>query len=129
MWYQEPRSVQELQTGSVKDQFDNVALRFAAAEEAAPKREWRSHPGGLQRRKLCAMYMLQFLRSREHRRRILADLNYFRSIERKLTVDALGFSFPEEDDDEGEEGISLEEKSYRFRAAAKHYALFSKQGA
>merc|ERR1719502_330893 len=128
MWYQEPRSVQELQTGSVKDQFDNVALRFAAAEEAAPKREWRSHPGGLQRRKLCAMYMLQFLRSREHRRRILADLNYFRSIERQLTIDALGFSFPEDDeaDDERDTQMSAEEKTYRFRAAAKKYALFTK---
>jgi len=133
MWYQEARSVVEIQGGSIKDQFDGVALRFAAAQEAAPnnKKEWRGNNGGLQRRKLCAMYMLQFLRSREHRRMILSDLNYFRSIERQLTVDALGFSFPENDDEDEEEmeGLTSEERSYRFRAAAKKYALFTQNGA
>ena len=44
--------------------------------------------------KLWAFYLLRHIKLRSLRRKILNIFNYYRSVEKKLTVDAYGFTFP-----------------------------------
>ncbi|KAH7827491.1 uncharacterized protein MONOS_5678 [Monocercomonoides exilis] len=60
-------------------------FRAGAAETAA------NSVKRLKKRKLIAMYLLRHARCVEMRERLLSLMNYFSSVQRKITLDALGF--------------------------------------
>jgi len=49
---------------------------------------------GLPADRLAPLYQMRLLQTRQARRRLTGVLNYFRSIERRLCLDAFGFAFP-----------------------------------
>lgn len=48
--------------------------------------------------KICAVYLLRYIRIREFKKKILDIFNYFRSIRRKLVLDAHGYSYSLKED-------------------------------
>ncbi|KAJ4455571.1 hypothetical protein PAPYR_9468 [Paratrimastix pyriformis] len=51
----------------------------------------------LSSRKLAALFLLRHARTRELQQRVLASLNYFRSVQRRLALDGLGFPWDSEE--------------------------------
>uniref|UniRef100_A0A7S4NV28 Uncharacterized protein n=1 Tax=Guillardia theta TaxID=55529 RepID=A0A7S4NV28_GUITH len=49
---------------------------------------------GLPAERLAPLYQMRLLQIRQARRRLTGVLNYFRSVERRLCLDAFGFAFP-----------------------------------
>jgi hypothetical protein len=75
--------------------------------------------------KVSAVYLLRFIRIREFKRKLLDILNYFRSVERRITMDHYGTTFKEHDPSFirqffGDPADLLNHKSYNFDP---HFAM------
>ncbi|KAK2958510.1 putative V-type proton ATPase subunit D [Blattamonas nauphoetae] len=67
-----------------------------SSRDKQPLNKGASQKQSLPKRKLIALYLLKHVRCVELRQRLLEHLNYFVSIQRKLTLDALGFPWESE---------------------------------
>eukprot|EP00760_Papus_ankaliazontas_P009029 PhM_4_TR13957/c0_g1_i1/m.101192 len=77
------------------DVLEGMKKRMGAGGANVTATVGRDRAGGQAHRRM-AFYLLRSLRIRELRRRLLDTLNYFRSIERRLTLDTNGFQLPNE---------------------------------
>eukprot|EP01012_Entosiphon_sulcatum_P031854 TRINITY_DN40584_c0_g1_i1.p1 TRINITY_DN40584_c0_g1~~TRINITY_DN40584_c0_g1_i1.p1 ORF type:complete len:2384 (-),score=596.24 TRINITY_DN40584_c0_g1_i1:67-7218(-) len=74
----------------------STSMRRQTAQEPPEKKKGESKHDTSASHRRQSLYLLRYIRIREFKRKLLDLLNYFRSIERRITIDAYGFALPSE---------------------------------